>query len=83
MSNATIAGRSAMRVRNRLVAAIFPYPRRLRALLAPLVLAEWLGLRPLIERLAPGSMREWIRLLPPLTGRRRSIISDYAGRACR
>lgn len=64
------------RLRNRLVAAIFPYPRRLRALLAPLVMAEWMGLRPLIERLAPGTMREWIRLLPPLTGRRRAIIID-------
>src|ERR1700722_12051866 len=45
------------RLRNRLVAAIFPYPRRLRALLAPLVVAEWMGLRPLVERLAPSTMR--------------------------
>jgi len=60
------------RLLNSMVGAIFPYPRRLRALIAPLALAERLGLRPLIERFAPGPMGEWIRLLPPLT-RRRSI----------
>ena len=31
------------RLRNRIAGAIFPYPTRLRALLAPLALAEWLS----------------------------------------
>ncbi len=54
------------RVRNRLIGAIFPYPARLRALLAPLKLAELLGLRAMFEWMAPGGMRDWIALLPRL-----------------
>jgi glycolate oxidase iron-sulfur subunit len=53
------------RIRNRLIAAIFPYPRRLRLLLAPLRLADRAGLRPLMRRVAPASMRRWLDLLPP------------------
>jgi glycolate oxidase iron-sulfur subunit len=52
------------RIRNRMIGAIFPYPERLRLLLAPLRLAERAGLRPLIRRLTPASMRAWIDLLP-------------------
>jgi glycolate oxidase iron-sulfur subunit len=59
------------RMRNRMIGAIFPYPRRLRVLLAPLTIAERLGLRPVIERLAPGSLGEWLRLLPLLKERKR------------
>jgi glycolate oxidase iron-sulfur subunit len=66
------------RFRNRMVAAIFPYPRRLRLMLAPLAIAERLGLRPIIQRLAPGSLREWMRLLPPLTRRRRPAVITTA-----
>ena len=66
------------RLRNRMIGAIFPYPRRLRALLAPLTLAERLGLRPVIERLAPGPLREWLNLLPPLAARRRPQMTDMA-----
>ena len=54
------------RVRNRIIGAIFPYPARLRILLAPLKLAERAGLRPLLGRIAPGALREWLDLLPPL-----------------
>jgi glycolate oxidase iron-sulfur subunit len=53
------------RIRNRLIGAIFPYPGRLRLLLAPLRLADRAGLRPLMRRVAPASIRGWLDLLPP------------------
>jgi glycolate dehydrogenase iron-sulfur subunit len=56
----------AERVRNRIIGAIFPYPTRLRTVLAPLKLAERIGLRPLLSRIAPRALREWIELLPAL-----------------
>jgi glycolate oxidase iron-sulfur subunit len=56
----------ADRLRNRIIGAIFPYPNRLRILLAPLMLIERAGLRPRLERIAPAALREWIDLLPPL-----------------
>jgi glycolate oxidase iron-sulfur subunit len=62
------------RFRNWIVGAIFPYPGRLRVMLAPLAIAERLGLRSLVQRLAPGSLREWVRLLPPLTRRKRPAL---------
>src|SRR5260370_14293416 len=43
------------RVRNRMIAAIFPYPRRLPILLAPLKLAECAGLRSLLPRPEPAA----------------------------
>ena len=54
------------RTRRTLINAIFPYPARLRALLAPLRMAERIGLRPLLGALLPGRVREWLELLPPL-----------------
>jgi glycolate oxidase iron-sulfur subunit len=57
------------RVRNQIIAAIFPYPGRLRILLSPLALLERVGLRPLLEKIAPASLREWIGLLPPMSRR--------------
>jgi glycolate oxidase iron-sulfur subunit len=56
----------AERLRNRVIGAIFPYPGRLRVLLTPLKLVERVGLRPLLERIAPAALRNWIELLPPL-----------------
>ncbi len=56
------------RLRNRLIGAIFPYPNRLRIALAPLKLIEWMGFRPLVERCSPAALRNWLELLPPLTG---------------
>ncbi len=53
------------RVRNWAINSIFPYPSRLRAMLAPLRLADRMGLRPLLNRLAPGPLRDWLDLLPP------------------
>src|SRR5262249_20299533 len=44
------------RLRNRIIGAIFPYPNRLRILLAPLMLLERAGLRPRLERIAPAAV---------------------------
>ena len=57
------------RLRRALISAIFPYPKRLRAMLAPLALAERLHLRGAIEAILPKSLREWVELLPPLVHR--------------
>ena len=54
------------RVRNRAIGEIFPYPNRLRVLLAPLKLIERLGLRGRLQRLAPAGLRNWLELLPVL-----------------
>jgi glycolate oxidase iron-sulfur subunit len=54
------------RLRRAFISAIFPYPNRLRAMLAPLALAERLHLRPTIGAILPKPLREWIELLPPL-----------------
>lgn len=56
------------RTRRAIVNAIFPYPARLRALLAPLKSIERAGLRPALAAMLPRAMREWIELLPPLSG---------------
>ena len=53
------------RVRNWAINTIFPYPSRLRVMLAPLRLADRMGLRPLLNKLAPGALRDWLDLLPP------------------
>ena len=53
------------RVRDWAINTIFPYPSRLRVLLAPLRLADRLGLRPLMRNLAPRALRDWLDLLPP------------------
>jgi len=59
------------RIRRGLISAVFPYPNRLRAMLAPLALAERLHLRGAIEAILPESLREWVELLPPLVQRGR------------
>ncbi len=56
----------AGRIRRRAIGAIFPYPTRLRMMLAPLRLAERARLRPAIRGLLPGTLGEWLDLLPPL-----------------
>jgi glycolate oxidase iron-sulfur subunit len=56
----------ADRLRRHAVSAIFPYPARLRAVLAPLRVIEALGMRPLLTSLLPRGMRGWLKLLPPL-----------------
>lgn len=54
------------RAKRALISAIFPYPNRLRVMLAPLALAERLQLRGALETILPPALREWIELLPPL-----------------
>jgi glycolate oxidase iron-sulfur subunit len=58
----------AQRVQRWIIGQLFPYPARLRIALAPLRMIERAGLRPLLERVMPRALREWIELLPPLTG---------------
>jgi glycolate oxidase iron-sulfur subunit len=62
------------RVRNRIITSIFPYPARLRAVLAPLRFAERTGLRRLLRRISPASVRDWLDLLPALTREQRLLI---------
>jgi len=52
------------RLKRRLIGAIFPYPRRLRWLVAPLRLADRLHLRGLVRALMPGGTAEWLDLVP-------------------
>jgi glycolate oxidase iron-sulfur subunit len=58
-------------IRRAAVRAIFPYPARLRAIVAPLRTADRLRMRPMIRRLMPRALREWIDLVPPLTRTKR------------
>jgi len=57
------------RIRRALISALFPYPSRMRVMLAPLALAERLHLRGALEAILPKSLREWVELLPPLVPR--------------
>ena len=57
------------RAKRALISAVFPYPNRLRLMLAPLAFAERLQLRETIETILPKSLREWVELLPPLVRR--------------
>jgi glycolate oxidase iron-sulfur subunit len=57
------------RMRRALISAIFPYPNRLRMMLAPLALAERLHLRGTLEAILPRALREWVELLPSLVRR--------------
>jgi glycolate dehydrogenase iron-sulfur subunit len=54
-------------LRHAAVRFIFPYPRRLRAMLWPLRAAERLKMRGVLRRLMPRALREWIDLVPELT----------------
>ena len=57
----------AQRTRRFLVNSIFPFPARLRVMLAPIKVADRLGLRTMLGALLPASMREWLDLLPSLS----------------
>jgi glycolate oxidase iron-sulfur subunit len=62
------------RLRNRIIGAIFPFPARLRAVLAPLRFAEQIGMRRLLRALAPASVRDWLDLLPMLNQKHAPLI---------
>jgi glycolate oxidase iron-sulfur subunit len=57
------------RAKRALISAVFPYPHRLRAMLAPLAVAERFHLRSAIAAILPKALREWVELLPPLVRR--------------
>jgi glycolate oxidase iron-sulfur subunit len=54
------------RMRRALISAIFPYPSRLRAALAPIRILDALGLRRPFAAMLPRGMRQWLELVPPL-----------------
>lgn len=61
----------AERLYRRMLFELFPYPERLRALVAPLLLYEKLGLRALthrtgLSRLLPSGLQAMEKVLPPL-----------------
>ena len=66
----------ADRVKRRAISAIFPYPNRLRALLAPLKLIDRLGLRPALRAISPRHIRDWLDLLPPLEASSRLLDKE-------
>jgi glycolate oxidase iron-sulfur subunit len=73
----------ADRLKRRAVSGIFPYPNRLRMLLAPLKLVDHLGLRPALRAIIPSSIRDWLDLLPPFEAKshtldRETIIAPRA-----
>jgi glycolate oxidase iron-sulfur subunit len=68
------------RLRRGAVDALFPYPRRLRVLLAPLRLLEFAHLRAAAQAIAPRALREWMELLPPLRASRQ-ILADSPSNA--
>ena len=53
------------RFKRRVIGAIFPYPHRLRMLLAPLKLVDRVGLRPALRVVLPRMIHDWLDLLPP------------------
>lgn len=55
------------RIKRQAVSAIFPFPNRLRTLLAPLSIVDRAGLRPALRAILPRQLRDWLDLLPPLT----------------
>jgi glycolate oxidase iron-sulfur subunit len=66
----------ADRLKRRAISAIFPYPNRLRALLAPLKLIDSLGLRPALRAIAPRNIRGWLDLLPPFEASSRLLDKE-------
>jgi len=64
------------RFKRRAVSDIFPYPNRLRILLAPLKLVDRVGLRPALRAVVPRTIRDWLDLLPPLGANARPLAKE-------
>jgi glycolate oxidase iron-sulfur subunit len=64
------------RFKRRAVSAIFPYPGRLRMLLAPLKLADRLGLKAALRAIMPRMVRDWLDLLPQLEPGARPLAAE-------
>lgn len=71
------------RIKRGAIGAVFPYPRRLQMLLAPLKLIEAAGLRPALRTILPRAMCDLLDLLPPLGPDSRPLApeSNAAARA--
>jgi glycolate oxidase iron-sulfur subunit len=60
---------------------LFPYPRRMRAAIAPARIAQWLRLDRVVEQLGllnllPGRLRQLVQMLPPL-GRQEPALPEF------
>ena len=64
------------RFKRRAVSAIFPYPHRLRVLLAPLKFVDRFGLRTALRAITPRMIRDWLDLLPPLESGLRPLAME-------
>ncbi|HYK63623.1 MAG TPA: 4Fe-4S dicluster domain-containing protein, partial [Patescibacteria group bacterium] len=64
------------RLKRRAVSSLFPYPDRLRLLLAPFRVAERLGLRPALGAIVPRAIRDWLDLLPALERDARPLAAE-------
>src|SRR5271166_1515016 len=58
------------RARRFLINFIFPFPSRLRAVLAPIRIADKIGIRGALRALLPASLQKWLDLLPQLESRK-------------
>jgi len=67
------------RIKRSAIGAIFPYPRRLQMLLAPLRFIEAVGLRPALRAILPSTIRDWLDLLPPLGSDLRRLAPESIG----
>jgi glycolate oxidase iron-sulfur subunit len=65
-------------LKRRAISAIFPYPNRLKTLLAPLKLVDRLGMRPALRAIMPRTIRDWLDLLPPLEPGSRPLAGETA-----
>jgi glycolate oxidase iron-sulfur subunit len=76
----------------RIVFGVFPYPRRMSRLLAPVRMAQRLGLGWLVKRLSPARMRPLVEMLPrpkrrgrrlpdilPAVGKPRARVALFTG----
>ncbi|HVN64313.1 MAG TPA: 4Fe-4S dicluster domain-containing protein, partial [Candidatus Binataceae bacterium] len=68
------------RIRRHIIGSIFPYPTRLRAILAPLGIVDRTGLRPLLRAVMPPAIRNWLDLLPSLAENNRPLLPAKAPR---
>jgi glycolate oxidase iron-sulfur subunit len=66
------------RLMRRIVAAIFPYPARMRALIAPVRILDTLRLRGALRALMPSRLREWLDLIPRVDGAQRPVLKPTA-----
>jgi glycolate oxidase iron-sulfur subunit len=69
------------RLKRAMVGWLFPYPSRMRAVLAPLWLLERVRMRQVFARMLPPALREWLELLPPLVNQQTRGTTQAASNA--